>query len=90
MSFAENLDPFFADFGVTATVGGSVCVGLFDNAYAASLGFTAGTAPVLIVQAADVPSVAQGDVVVVNAASYIVAAVEPDGFGLLVLRLQEA
>jgi len=66
------------------------CSAIFDNLYAATLGFTAGTSPVLIVKAADVPNVAQGNSVTVLTISYTVTAVEPDGTGLLLLRLQEA
>jgi hypothetical protein len=90
MAFAEDLIPFFTDFGVSATVGGVACTGIFDNVYAATLGFTAGTQPMLIVMAAAVPSVAQGNAVTVAGGSYTVTALEPDGTGVLLLRLQEA
>ena len=90
MPFVEDLAPFFADFGLTATVGAVTCTGIFDNAYAQALGFTAGTAPVLIVKAADVPAVSQGTSVVVVYGSFVVTDVEPDGTGLLLLRLDAA
>lgn len=86
----EDLAPFFADFGVSVTIGGVAGIGIFDNAYAQALGFTAGTSPVLIVKAADVPAVAQGDAVVVATLNFTVAGIEPDGTGLALLRLQEA
>lgn len=90
MAFTEDLDAFFADFGVSATVGGVACVGLFDNAFASVLGFAAGTSPVLIVQAADVPAVAQDQAVVVAGGNYTVTDVEPDGTGLVLLKLDSA
>ena len=90
MAFIENLDPFFSDFGTPATVGGAAVVGIFDNAYATSLGFTAGTSPVLIVKTADAPNVAQDVAVVIGGINYTVTDVEPDGTGLLVLRLYRA
>lgn len=90
MAFVEDLSLFFADFGVSATVGGVACVGIFDNVYAQSLGFTAGTSPTLIVKAADVPAVAQNTAVVVPAGSFTVTDVEPDGTGLTLLRLDSA
>lgn len=86
----ENLASFFADFGTAVTVGGVACVGLFDNGYAQALGFVSGSAPSVVVKAADVPSVAQGAAVTIAAASYTVTAIEPDGAGLVLLRLQEA
>lgn len=90
MAFVENFDAFFTDFGISATVGGVSCVGIFDKAYALALGFAAGTSPVLIVQAADVPAVAQDAAVVIGAASYTVTDVEPDGTGLVLLKLDSA
>ena len=90
MAFAEDLGMFFADFGIAATVGGVSCMGIFDNAFASTMGFTAGTQPMLIVKAADVPSVAQGNSVVLSSGSYTVTAIEPDGTGIVLLRLQEA
>ena len=90
MAFVEDTAPFFSDFGSSATVGGVSVVGLFDNAYAQTLGFTAGSSPMLIVRAVEVPAVAQGASVIVGGVSYTVTGVEPDGTGLLVLRLQEA
>ncbi len=90
MSFLEDLTPFFTDYGTSATVGAVSAMGIFDNLFAATMGFTAGTSPVLIVKAADVPAVAQGTAVTISAASYTVTAIEPDGTGLVLLRLQEA
>lgn len=86
----EDFAPYFVDFGVTATVGLVSCRGIFDSTYAAPLGFTAGSSPMLIVEASAVPAVAQGTAVSVAGGSYTVTAVEPDGTGLTVLRLQEA
>jgi hypothetical protein len=88
--FTEDLTPFLADFGVSAVVGGVIVTGIFDNAFAAEFGFVAGSRPQLLVRAADVPSVAQGTAVTLPAGSYTVAALEPDGTGMLLLRLVEA
>ena len=64
--------------------------GVFDSAYATSFGLTAGTSPALTVKAADVPAVAQDVTVVIGAASYTVTDVEPDGTGLILLRLDKS
>lgn len=90
MNFTEDFDAFFLDFGVDATVDGASVRGLFDNDYLTALGVTAGSGPVLLCAAADVVGADQGDSVTIGAASYTITAKEPDGTGLVLLRLQEA
>lgn len=90
MDITTDFDAFFLDFGLLATVAGQPVDGIFDNAFLTSLGFTAGSAPTLLIAHADAPSVAQGDAVVVASVNYTVTAIEPDGTGLALLRLQEA
>jgi len=75
---------------VTATVDGATVSGIFDNDYLTAMGITAGTGPVLLCAAADVTSADQGDAVTIGAASYTVTSKEPDGTGMVLLRLQEA
>lgn len=89
MAFSEDLSSFFVDFGVTVTVGGVSVRGIFDNAFIQALGIS-GTGPVLIVKTASVPSVAQGDAVVISAVNYTVAEIKPDGSGITVLELDAA
>jgi hypothetical protein len=89
MAFTEDLAPFFADFGIAATVGGVACMGIFDAAYADALGMN-GTRPALQVATAAVPSVAEGAAVTIGAASYTVESVQPDGTGMTLLILHEA
>jgi hypothetical protein len=88
MSFAEDLSPFLADFGVPAVVGGVTVVGIFDNYYAELMGITAGSSPTLIAKAADCSDAAVGNAVTVGTVGFTVASVEPDGSGLVVLRLK--
>ena len=88
MAFTEDLAPYFADFGIDATVGGVSVRGIFDSAYAAALGL-AGTRPMLLVASADVPTVAEGDAVTIGAAGYTVESVRPDGAGMVQLFLSE-
>lgn len=92
MAFAEDL----SDFINTDTPGHAACVingmsvtGLFDNFYDDPLGMSA-SQPVLLLNEDDTGAVAAGDAITVAGTSYTVAAVEPDGYGLLRLRLQEA
>lgn len=73
----------------TATVGGVAMNGIFDDAYIDPLGI-AGSQPSLLCKSADVSGAAQGAAVVVNAVSYTVGSIQPDGTGITRLLLQEA
>lgn len=89
MAFSEDLSPFFnaTEFADAAIVGGVAVNGIFDAAYAGPLSMD-GSSPILWVKSASVPTVAQGDSVVVGATNYTVAGIEPDGTGITQLRLQ--
>lgn len=91
MAFTETLADFIgADTPgyVSATVGGVAVDALFDNAFTlAGLGIE-GVDALLHVKTADVTSTAHGTAVIVNAVNYRVAGIEPDGFGVTVLRLE--
>lgn len=98
--FVEPLAGFFGDFAVPATLQGvAVDSGvIFDANYSEPLGsYVEGRTPAVAAIAAEVPSVAQGQTLIVTAApglgvpggSYTVRGVEPDGTGIVVLKLQE-
>jgi len=89
VDFTAELGAIMTEAGTPATVKGTAVTGIFDAAYTEEFGM-AGTGPVLRIASADVPTVAQGDAVAVGSANYTVAAVEPDGTGVTLLRLQEA
>jgi hypothetical protein len=72
-----------ADFG-----GGVVVAGVFDSAYADAFGLVGGAVPVFQCAAAAVSAVAVGAAVTINAVSYTVAEIEPDGAGMTRLRLK--
>lgn len=90
----ENLAPFFADFAATGcTVGGVAVKAILENDL--SLGRVgvmgmAGVAPTLLLATGSIPSDPVGLAAVVAGASYLVAAHEPDGTGLSLLRLERA
>lgn len=86
MAFTENMDPFFADYGIAATVNGVSVIGIFDKAYQERFGVVSGSAPALVVPST--VNATEGNVVVVSGNSYKVASVEPDGTGLTVLVLR--
>lgn len=92
MAFVEDPAPFFGDFAVAATLQ-SVAVAsgvIFDAEYLEAIGnYVEGRAPVALAIAAEVPSVAQGQSLVIGATTYKVRGVEPDGTGFVLLRLEE-
>ena len=95
MPFTEDLAAFFdpAEFASAATytpAGGSAATvnGIFDNGFADPLGIEGG-APRFTCVAADVAGVAHGDALAVDGTTYRVVGVEPDGTGLVALKLQE-
>lgn len=88
--FAESLAPFFAIAGFATPVvfdGALSANALFDNAYVDANGVYA-TGPQLTCASADIASVSVGSAVVVNATSYTVQGIQPDGTGVTVLHLQ--
>lgn len=74
-----------ADFG--GAVG--VVAGIFRNEYAESFGI-AGSGPVFECDAARVAGVAAGASVTIGGIAYTVAAVRPDGSGMVTFTLEEA
>lgn len=93
MAFAEDLSPFFAtsDFAVAATLQGVPVTGIFDAEYIEPLGnLVEGRQPVFLAELATMPAVAQTQTLVIGATTYTVRGVEPDGTGVVLLRLEEA
>jgi len=91
--FVEDLGPFFnaAELAEEATLDGVAVRVILDRAYRDGLGgLVEATAPAALVPTVAVPAVAQGSVLIVVGATYVVAAVEPDGTGVTTLRLERA
>ena len=75
---------------VTADFGNGLLVdGVFDNRYVESLGVVAGTQPVLLCQAADIPNIVRNSMVTVQGTAYNVADIQPDGVGMKLLVLEK-
>lgn len=76
----------------TATIGAvSNIEVIFDDGYRPALdGVVEASAPQLTCDDADIAHVALGMAVTVNAASYSVISIQPDGTGMTVLILEEA
>jgi hypothetical protein len=80
MAFAEDLSPFFADFGEAVTVQGAAATGIFDTASDVIFGDVMSVAPALQVPAT--VAAAEGGTVVVRSTSYRIRQVvdiPPDG-----------
>lgn len=80
MAFAEDLAPFFADFGEAVTVNGAAAVAIFNSASELVLGDAVTMQPTLELPAAVAAAV--GHVCVVRGVSYAVRQVldqPPDG-----------
>ena len=87
----ETFNPFFTDFGQTATVGGVEALVIFDAAYeAANVGqmVMASTQPAFTIATAKVPANAVGSTVVIGSKTFTIAAHEPDGTGISVCWLE--
>lgn len=86
MAFLDT-SAFFADFGVTATVGGASVRGDFNAAHEVAFGLVGGPRPVFLAATTDVSSATRGTAVVISGTSYTVAEVQPDGTGMTLLIL---
>ena len=93
MPMTEDFDVFFqtGDFATAAvwSVGSATVNGVFDNEFALGLGLMDSSKPVFVCSAADMPTAAQGQTLVINSTTYTINDVQPDGTGLLVLQLSE-
>lgn len=72
----------------SATIGGVSVDGLFDNGYGEIYGIDSAK-PSFQCASSAVAAVTRGTAVTVNAVSYTVAGIEPDGTGLTMLRLDK-
>ncbi len=88
MALVETMDAFLVDFGVPCTIGGVAHFGIFDKQYVEAYGIVAGNQPVLLVKDAAVASASEGTAVVINAVTYSIAGMEPDGTGMTLVRLE--
>lgn len=95
MAFVEDFREYLKveEFAAPAMLAGAQVRGIFDNAYRqGEVGYNgmASTQPVFLVATSDVPANPVGASLVVNATSYLIASVEPDGTGMSQLFLELA
>lgn len=98
MAFAEDFAPFIDvdDFATEAewtslVVGTRTTVyGIFDNGYGAAFdGLVGAQQPTFLCAEADVAQAAQDDPLAIGGVEYTVTNVEPDGTGMVTLRLRK-
>lgn len=91
---ADDLAAFFdtaGGFAQTATVGGSSFPVIFDSAYQVAIdGVVESAGPACHARTSQVSAVVQGTAITINAVSYKVREVQPDGTGVTVLLLERA
>jgi hypothetical protein len=88
----DDLDTFLADFGVDVLWDAVTYKGIFHNEYEAALLFAGeieSRKPFVEVKESDFSAVTQADTVEIDSTTYHVMAVEPDGTGMLILRLSK-
>lgn len=92
MPFAEDLTPFFADFGDAGTLAGQPVRVIFDNPTDQQLGGVgiASAQPQVQIATASVPEAAHGAALVIPQGSFKVRERHDDGAGLTVLTLARA
>lgn len=93
MAFTEDLSVFFNtdDFAIGCVYDGATPVDvIFDRAYIEALADIAGTAPVALALASDIPAAAEGKSLVINGTTYTIRGREPQDDGAVVLLRLEA
>lgn len=89
MAFTEDHTAFFQEFSVPATLVSSTISVIFDKAYIGALmGMVESTGPCCLAMDKDIPNLKQGHSLVINAKTYVVTGIEPDGTGLSTLQLR--
>lgn len=89
MAFVEDTAPFLADFGVDAVLAGQAVRGIFDAAYATAFGgMVDGNGPTFMLPAS--VAAQRGQTLLIGASAYTVTGVEPDGVGMVLLRLDQS
>jgi len=86
----EHFAAYFADHGTDATIGAATGRGIFDAVYSEGFGMVGGSQPVLRCASADVTTVVEGTAITIGGVGYTARAVEPDGTGITLIRLEKA
>jgi len=89
---ADERSFMLQDFGVVVTHSGGSFVGIFDNAFAdidsgGGVSF-AMSQPRLMCRTADISNLVEGELLTIEAASYAIRVIMPDGTGMTELYLE--
>ena len=88
MPLTEDFAPYFADFGVDATLpSGAVVRGIFDNGFVDAFGVS-DTEKAFTAPATAVSALVYGHTVTISGTAYTVAELQPDGTGVTRVRLK--
>lgn len=87
---SEDLAPYFAEFGVSATIAAGSLQGIFDARPGQAFGFVDTVGPTFTFATAGWPAVARGAAITIASVAYTVTGIEPDGTGVTVVTLQRA
>lgn len=86
--FVEDLTPFFAEFGVDATLDGQPVRVIFDTPYAEAMGGMSTRQTQVTAPSASVDTATKASVLIVAGTSFRVISPQPDGTGITTLVLQ--
>ena len=86
----EDLSAFFGDFSTSVQANGCTFTGIIDAPYVGvgEVAAVESAASSRLAKSADVASLGQGDVLVIESVEYVVRGIEPDGLGITTLRLE--
>lgn len=91
MAFTETLAPFFADFGVTASLGATSVVGIFEEAPVLAFGgAVTGNDPRFTLPTSNLPADPRNVTLTIGARVFNVRDWSNDGTGMSVLELEAA
>lgn len=90
MAFVEDMAPYFADFGVLATLDGASVSGILDETPQIAFGSVGGNDPRFVLRAAYLPSDPRGLALIIGARTFTVRDWSLDGTGLATLQLETA
>jgi hypothetical protein len=89
--WTDDLPVMFQDFGTTVTTSSSAkFTAIFDAEYVGvgELAEVESSGPVLTCQSTDVADLGHGETLTVDGVGYVIRAIQPDGTGVTLLRLE--
>jgi hypothetical protein len=88
MAFSESFAGYFEDFGESVSIGTSTALGIVD-AGVDEFNRVLASAVVVTAVVADFPAIAAGQAATIRGVTYTVRAVEPDGTGMMLVKVSK-